>query len=81
MILLAPHDLIVMDEYQWKITGNFLGGLNQSSVVGVVEFRTGRVNPDAYTDRLEELFVPVEFVYALINGGLATHYKRQGKTK
>lgn len=65
---IKPGDTLAMDAHVWGVTGVFLGGLGQESVIGLQV--TGNIqDADAYGKDLPELFVPEILIRRAIERG------------
>ncbi|BCM89089.1 hypothetical protein IAD21_00933 [Abditibacteriota bacterium] len=74
---IEPHDLLVVTgfsgDYFYRVTGVFLGALNQTSVITLeaLDESAPHFHEDSRT-----MAVPLLLIEAGLNTGLFTHYKR-----
>lgn len=67
------HDTLQLGDRIWTVSGVFLGGLNQESVLGL-QVSGEHHDADAYGKLLPELFVPEIMVRQLLAAGLMTRH-------
>lgn len=70
----SVHDTLSMDGRVWTVTGVFLGGLKEESVLGL-QVSGDRHDASAYGEVLPELFVPEIMIRRLIGAGLCDLHK------
>lgn len=68
------HDTLTLDGRAWAVTGVFLGGAHQESVLGL-QVVGDRHDATAYGADLPELFVPEVLIRRSIEAGIVTLHK------
>lgn len=63
------HDTLTLGNHAWSVTGVFLGGLNQESVLGL-QVVSSQHDATAYGNDLPELFVPEILIRKAIEAGV-----------
>lgn len=70
------HDTLTLGNHAWAVTGVFLGGENQESVLGL-QVISAQHDATAYGKDLPELFVPEIIVRKAIEAGLIVRHQGQ----
>ena len=69
-----PWDLIRLRDRCWRVTGNYLGGLNQEDLVGLT-VEDGRTAGTASGRPIGEMMVPVSLLFAALASGEAIWFR------
>lgn len=67
-IMFEAGDIIRQGGLLYSVEGNYMGGLNQESVVGLKCL--SEILPSAHGKSIDEMFVPANFLYILLDIGL-----------
>ena len=67
------HDTLQLGDHTWTVTGVFLGGLSQESVLGLA-VDGARHDATAYGKDLPELFVPEILIREAVKAGVLIHH-------
>lgn len=68
------HDTLTLGNHAWSVTGVFLGGENQESVLGL-QVVSSQHDATAYGKDLPELFVPEIILRKAIEAGVLTLHR------
>ena len=69
----SPNDVLVIDDNVFIVSGVFLGGLKEDSLVGLHPH--SKLTGHAYGKNVEEYFTPEPILRAALKSGLITHHK------
>jgi len=77
----SPGDLIAYHGRYWRVTGNFLGGVNEANAVSLQSENYGISPATAHGKIILEFMIPEELLVAAVTANTAFHYKLRDYAK